>query len=261
MMGKPVRRAAASSSASRAGRGGTSASRYAATRGATRFILSLPRQSAINRQVPQRRRLLPRLLVQPRQVEVRVRQPPIGSDRLLVSLHRVVGTSSVLQRDAKVVPGRRVVGIVGDHRPEMRLRLLGATGFDQQPPQVHPRVGMMRIELERPPVGIARVLRRAHFQLEPEVEPLLGVEIVLHAPGGGRLAARQRGRALGQARHVEVEYQLPRIRIPGEGAVAGYHAVSLSRDRKSTRLNSSHANISYAVFCLKKKNTKKKIRG
>src|SRR3712207_7321100 len=28
----------------------------------------------------------------------------------------------------------------------------------------------------------------------------------------------------------------------------------LFRDRKSTRLNSSHANISYAVFCLKKKN-------
>src|SRR3712207_7455452 len=31
----------------------------------------------------------------------------------------------------------------------------------------------------------------------------------------------------------------------------------IRRDRKSTRLNSSHANISYAVFCLKKK--KKKI--
>src|SRR5947209_16589010 len=30
-------------------------------------------------------------------------------------------------------------------------------------------------------------------------------------------------------------------------------------DRKSTRLNSSHANISYAVFCLKKK--KKELRG
>src|SRR3712207_7175844 len=28
----------------------------------------------------------------------------------------------------------------------------------------------------------------------------------------------------------------------------------LAGDRKSTRLNSSHANISYAVFCLKKKN-------
>src|SRR3712207_6948797 len=31
----------------------------------------------------------------------------------------------------------------------------------------------------------------------------------------------------------------------------------LRLDRKSTRLNSSHANISYAVFCLKKKKTKK----
>src|ERR1035437_1144824 len=30
------------------------------------------------------------------------------------------------------------------------------------------------------------------------------------------------------------------------------------RDRKSTRLNSSHANISYAVFCLKKKKIRKK---
>src|SRR3712207_9589226 len=29
--------------------------------------------------------------------------------------------------------------------------------------------------------------------------------------------------------------------------------VHAGRDRKSTRLNSSHANISYAVFCLKKK--------
>src|SRR3712207_8656973 len=31
-------------------------------------------------------------------------------------------------------------------------------------------------------------------------------------------------------------------------------AVGAAQDRKSTRLNSSHANISYAVFCLKKKN-------
>src|SRR3712207_7589898 len=35
----------------------------------------------------------------------------------------------------------------------------------------------------------------------------------------------------------------------GIGAEGGQH----SGDRKSTRLNSSHANISYAVFCLKKK--------
>src|SRR5947209_17270517 len=34
----------------------------------------------------------------------------------------------------------------------------------------------------------------------------------------------------------------------------------VSQDRKSTRLNSSHANISYAVFCLKKKRTQRQPR-
>src|SRR3712207_9336069 len=37
---------------------------------------------------------------------------------------------------------------------------------------------------------------------------------------------------------------------------AARHARGAARDRKSTRLNSSHANISYAVFCLKKKKTR-----
>src|SRR2546427_6776746 len=57
------------------------------------------------------------------------------------------------------------------------------------------------------------------------------------AGGGGGAAARA-----GLARHT----QLP----PGAATprVAG--------DRKSTRLNSSHSQISYAVFCLKKKNKK-----
>src|SRR5206468_9527986 len=35
----------------------------------------------------------------------------------------------------------------------------------------------------------------------------------------------------------------------------GVHALMPKRDRKSTRLNSSHDQISYAVFCLKKKKT------
>src|SRR5690606_41078184 len=36
-----------------------------------------------------------------------------------------------------------------------------------------------------------------------------------------------------------------------------HHRVPASGDRKSTRLNSSHVKISYAVFCLKKKNTRR----
>src|SRR3712207_7723863 len=40
------------------------------------------------------------------------------------------------------------------------------------------------------------------------------------------------------------------------GAGAPHRGVDGREDRKSTRLNSSHANISYAVFCLKKKKHK-----
>src|SRR3712207_8348527 len=40
------------------------------------------------------------------------------------------------------------------------------------------------------------------------------------------------------------------------GNLLGVDDPARGRDRKSTRLNSSHANISYAVFCLKKKKNK-----
>src|SRR5688572_8041291 len=42
--------------------------------------------------------------------------------------------------------------------------------------------------------------------------------------------------------------------ILAELATVQLHAIQTSGDRKSTRLNSSHSQISYAVFCLKKKN-------
>src|SRR2546430_9900661 len=57
-------------------------------------------------------------------------------------------------------------------------------------------------------------------------------------------------------------------RASGDGAVIlyGWHTVKAAlenparriRDRKSTRLNSSHSQISYAVFCLKKKKNNKR---
>src|SRR5947209_14231742 len=42
------------------------------------------------------------------------------------------------------------------------------------------------------------------------------------------------------------------VSLPGNKPPGRQHRQGVS-DRKSTRLNSSHANISYAVFCLKKK--------
>src|SRR5690606_40258144 len=56
----------------------------------------------------------------------------------------------------------------------------------------------------------------------------------------------------------KVVFALPKI-IPGTysisdyGAFAGQVVAEDRKDRKSTRLNSSHVKISYAVFCLKKK--------
>src|SRR5256885_7377193 len=56
--------------------------------------------------------------------------------------------------------------------------------------------------------------------------------------------------------HCEVA-RVPR-EPPGGARACGTHLAQ--RDRKSTRLNSSHLVISYAVFCLKKKKNKKYVR-
>src|SRR3712207_8342131 len=55
----------------------------------------------------------------------------------------------------------------------------------------------------------------------------------------------------GKQRIVRVEHK-GALTLVGTG-------VGIHPDRKSTRLNSSHANISYAVFCLKKKKNNNRI--
>src|SRR5438132_2629628 len=71
----------------------------------------------------------------------------------------------------------------------------------------------------------------------------------LRARGGRRLAGYARGDPPEGGAAV-ARRRLRRIPLSRGG---------LERDRKSTRLNSSHTVISYAVFCLKKKKTKKNI--
>src|SRR2546430_2461646 len=79
---------------------------------------------------------------------------------------------------------------------------------------------------------------------------------------GGGLAVISHIRALAvQQRHWLTEQEFAAgfalgQSLPGTAAgnTATYVGLKLRGDRKSTRLNSSHSQISYAVFCLKKKN-------
>src|SRR3712207_7949302 len=58
---------------------------------------------------------------------------------------------------------------------------------------------------------------------------------------------------IGSAEDIVARFSAYRASLEDLVANVGTLYSALSADRKSTRLNSSHANISYAVFCLKKK--------
>src|SRR3712207_8415662 len=72
----------------------------------------------------------------------------------------------------------------------------------------------------------------------------------------GILESRTR-RNTGIAGCAKIRKIVKRLRNKSESSVVFHHNAEIEpeacEDRKSTRLNSSHANISYAVFCLKKK--------
>src|SRR2546422_4111820 len=57
----------------------------------------------------------------------------------------------------------------------------------------------------------------------------------------------------GQARQIRIFIDAERLTAHGLTVADVRDAVQREKDRKSTRLNSSHGYISYAVFCLKKK--------
>src|SRR3989475_8506152 len=108
-----------------------------------------------------------------------------------------------------------------------------------------------------PACGLRTVHRRADAgRAEPE-QRLAGVAVVARYEGDGRDSGklayepghrRELVAAAGVDREDERVHPLPPgrpQRVPERAGV---------EDRKSTRLNSSHSQISYAVFCLKKKN-------
>src|SRR5436309_9597824 len=59
--------------------------------------------------------------------------------------------------------------------------------------------------------------------------------------------------------HADIERADVDAQLEGVGRHHGAHAPLAKPDRKSTRLNSSHVKISYAVFCLKKKKSRRTV--
>src|SRR2546430_12585266 len=94
----------------------------------------------------------------------------------------------------------------------------------------------------RPPMG--------HLRVRADGAAAAGVRTLL-----GHLAPRRRGPR--ELLHAASPRPLRRLRLRrprrNRGVGIGSDRAALGRDRKSTRLNSSHSQISYAVFCLKKK--------
>src|SRR3712207_7463556 len=85
----------------------------------------------------------------------------------------------------------------------------------------------------------------------PPRSTLFPYTTLFRSPGRHRPRQAAGLRLRGPVHQLPLTLELP---PPPSSQPAGSIAPLLrDRDRKSTRLNSSHANISYAVFCLKKK--------
>src|SRR5690625_5858989 len=98
------------------------------------------------------------------------------------------------------------------------------------------------------PIPTCIYLLSLHDALPIFADRLRGRAEVLPGPlGGGVLDTRL-------VEQAGIEPQTDRVEVFGDGVLLSVHHVErIHRDRKSTRLNSSHVAISYAVFCLKKK--------
>src|SRR5690242_18861954 len=124
-------------------------------------------------------------------------------------------------------PGRIAICLTGGSSPKKLYQLLGSETWRGKIPwdRVHWFIGDERFVPESDPLNNMAVARATFLDR--------------NAPSG----------------HIHPIPTL--VENPDEGAAAYAHELQAfygsERDRKSTRLNSSHMSISYAVFCLKKK--------
>src|SRR5690348_12985390 len=142
----------------------------------------------------------------------------VGEDDPGRALARIVEVELIAREIDEVTV--EISGNAGAVRRDKAVERLGIGGGD---PARELELG--RLEIDRQPV----------FHIEPILE-----HIELQWPDD----ADERGRAVAWPEHLHDPFLRQLLQ----------RLLELLRDRKSTRLNSSHPSISYAVFCLKKKN-------
>src|SRR5690554_7452335 len=130
-----------------------------------------------------------------------------------------------------------------DHWPEVEIDIPGGHHFDPLPALAREQLDLVITADPQPLPGI-------HY------EPLFRYEGLLAVARQHRLAGRAFVTPEALAEETLITYPVEHSRLD----VFTQFLEPAGVDRKSTRLNSSHVRISYAVFCLKKKNNKSALR-
>ena len=124
---------------------------------------------------------------------------PVGQDRLLRHPQVLEGDAEIEQRD-------HIVRVQLDGLAIVKRGSAGISGLVEEPSEIHPRIRMRRIQLQRPAVRARRLVRRRLFQVAGALVPVGGI-----AAAGADL---QRRHLPGQLLRLEVEEHLSRLRAP-----------------------------------------------
>src|SRR3989475_846912 len=166
-----------------------------------------------------------------------IRRPPRSTLFPYPTLFR----SAELRQDVGRIPHRRAIELEQHVAEQHAVPVRGSARLD-----THDEQGDVALELELPSQRLRDPYR---LRTDPQISPPDGS--AFQQLGDNALDRRDRHRhrhAARQPRSIDAEH--------AAGRVLGIN----TSDRKSTRLNSSHSQISYAVFCLKKKKKKKNAR-
>src|SRR5437667_7966542 len=151
--------------------------------------------------------------------------------------------------EPRVNRARRAAAVVQIHRAKPN------DGTERAlPGKARQRDGDVRIALEFHSCGARRGLELVHGQLPDEAHA-----VIAQTPSG--IVVIRGSREGTPAKNQQISAMLKKrvnggpILLGESGAVRKDKQTGGGLDRKSTRLNSSHITISYAVFCLKKKKT------